>query len=253
MSKYIEYTPALAARLQTAAGSTGSSLPPPSPFVLVSDESTTTTVPQRLALDQPVLAEIPTARAGRKLAGKIKNLAVTLRGIPQQFVGAVATGLTVNYDAPFNPTDFPEITQFGAIYDEARIRAVKVHYKLFCSTSATTPVITYGSFAVQFDTRLANYSTTYGALESQFNSGLNTVWTSTSIDQDMTARLRTITAVPDKLAVISAVDPPGSSWFVISALPNAFNLAGFAASPGAAGVLTLMYYPELEVEFRVRY
>jgi hypothetical protein len=181
----------------------------------------------------------------------LKNVKTTLIGIPSVYVGAAATAITINTNSLFQASDFPEISSYNALYDEARITKVRVYHKLFCVTAATTPGIVYGSMAIQFDSSLANPTTTYAALESTWNSGFMTAWTSPLVDQRIDKPLRVFTATPDKLQIFGS-NPPGSSWFPIAGAPTAFKLLGFVGAPSAAGVIDLLVRIELDVEFRVR-
>jgi hypothetical protein len=250
MSKYIE-TPSSRGSAAASAASSPFVLvsqtdeqPPPiaSPLVLSSD-----VVPRNLSL-------IPSQKGDRRMLKGVRNLSTRLVGIPTVYVSGAATAITVNTDVQFNPTDFPELSSFGALFDEARIRSVRTYYKLYCSTTATVPSVVYGSLAIQFDALQTNYTTTYGPLESTYNSGLLTAWTSTLVDQRIGEPLRSFgcKASPVLVTGTTAAQAPGSGWFPLTANPMAFNIAGFVAAPSAVGAISLLVRHEIQAEFRMR-
>ena len=189
--------------------------------------------------------------ADRSLYKSLKPLKTKLVGIPSTFVGGVATGITLNSVINFAAATFPELTQFGAVYDDARITRVIHHYKLFCSTSAATPGLVYGSSAIVFDSALANPTTTYAGLESRYSTPLLTVWTSTLRGDDSRGVLQSISAKTPPMTLVGT-GPPGNSWFPIDTAPNVCSLYGFFGAPSAAGAISYLSHFELDVEFRVR-
>lgn len=189
--------------------------------------------------------------ADRSLYRSLKPVKTTLIGIPSVFVGGVATGITLNSVINFAAATFPELTQFGAVYDDCRVVRIRHHYKLYCSTSAATPGLVYGSSAIVFDSSLANPTTTYAGLESKYSTPLLTVWTSTLRGDDRADSLRTLTAPTPPMTLVGT-GPPGNSWFPIDTAPNICSLYGFIGAPSAAGAISYLSHFEIDVEFRVR-
>lgn len=225
------------------------------PLVLVSSAIPASASQQ---LDAPVSDVLPVKQTfvhrslGQHRSGTKSNILKTsMIGVPTVYVGAAAGAITINTAVLMTPASFPELTQFGAVFDEIRIIAVHQEYTLLCATSATVPGVIYGSAAVIFDAQ-PNPTTSYAALESETNTGLMALWTSTASNQNPLTKAKVkITARPPKLTAI-ATGPPGSSWYPISELPNIFWNYGFFAAPSAAGVIEVISWQRVDVEFRMR-
>jgi len=179
-----------------------------------------------------------------------KSFKTRLIGVPVAYIGAAASALTINSTVPFNATNFPELTQYAALFDQCRVLRVHHEFTPYCSISSSNYSVSYGSMALFPDTDVPAISTTYGCLEADCNSGLRVIAGSTASNIMVDNKIRlTMTLKP---STVVGTTSPGSSWFDLSSAPTTYQLQGYLAPLSAVGVLTVLSWNWLEVEFRSR-
>jgi len=168
---------------------------------------------------------------------------------------AAATALAVNTQIQFSTATFAEITSLALLYDEVRVKQVKLHHRFYCTTVSATSTPSIGIAAIEFDAGFPAPVTSFGLLESQWHSEPVLVYpalgTNTGSQQ---AHLEKVVARPPApLEMLTSSTTPGNGWFSIdSSNPIIAVVAAYASPLGAAGIISIAYFVELDIECRVR-
>jgi hypothetical protein len=154
--------------------------------------------------------------------------------------------------------NFPELTDFLAIYDEIRMLSVRVHAFPYVSLApAAAPFTSTCVFNVQFDPSVSAPSSITNALQESYHvgpievcCGTNAYAASAPFQQKYLSR----SAKPPKLAPISGSDCPGSSWITLDATtaPTMVAVGYYTTALGTSGIVSMKLYVELDVELRLR-
>jgi len=173
--------------------------------------------------------------------------------------GTAATPFSLAIDINLSSTTFPEIADWAAIYDLMRIKKITVHHFPFIGTAATVaPYFTNYTGALTFDPNQAAPTTTGQALQNQFHDGPLFVTAGVNGNSCQSSMFhipyRKFVAAAPPLAPISSTDAPGSAWIDLdfTTIPTICSYLGFAPATGSTGVLSVLYYIELDVEFKQR-
>jgi hypothetical protein len=201
-----------------------------------------------------------TFRKGGKGKGYdgLRPIKVKLFSLMQQSSSAAATNLVVNTNIALNAATFPELANFGVVYDQLRMLGVKLHYFPYILTPGAAPVNSIFACSLQFDPNIGNPASVTSELEESYNSGLlflaPGVNGATNQSSLMHLPYRTLKASAPKLAPITGDDCPGSNWVVIDAstAPTMVVVSAFAGALGAGGVVSMSYTVELDIELRIR-
>jgi len=194
-----------------------------------------------------------------KRGGKgYKNSGTNVR-IFSNFFGVTSSAnsaLSNAYLIPFNGANFPELTSFLNLYDEARITKVVVHYLASCVTTGSYFVRQPYALSLGFDPNIGTPGSVNSMLPDKFNTGPK--WVNGVLPTGGTAydgSFHKLAATPShNLVPITGSDCPGSSWFTINSAttPTAAVLQYYIAALGTSGTSDLSAYFELHVQFRVR-
>jgi len=159
----------------------------------------------------------------------------------------------------FAASNFPEVTSYSTLYDEARVLNVKLHYTFVPTTQTATYGVAPAAMAISFDPTVAAPTQTYQCLSEAHTTGLlavpvsNTQCGATNVYSG--GRLPYLSAkLPSPLAPITSSDCPGSAWFALDAgtAPSIFVQRLFCTPLGALGVSACYTVAEIDVEFRLR-
>jgi len=190
----------------------------------------------------------------------LKPIKVKLFSVQQTNSSGAATPLAFITNIMLNTTTFPELSAFNQIYDEIRMMHVKIHYFPYVSTasSAVNPPTAIYAGALQFDPNAATPASPNGQLEESYNTGLwfLTPGVNGTLGQSshFHLRFRTLSGKVPKIAPITGVDLPGSNWIVLNSgtAPTMAAWSGYATALGTAGITSVLWFVELDVELRLR-
>jgi hypothetical protein len=175
---------------------------------------------------------------------------------PFGVTSSVHSALANSYSIPFNGTNFPEITSFANLYDEARIVKVICHYLVSCETTGSYFVRQPYALSLGFDPNIGAPGSVNAMLPDKYNTGPK--WVNGVLPTGGTAydgSYHQLVATPShRLAPITGSDCPGSSWFTINSAtsPTAAVLQYYISDLGTSGTSNLACFFELRVQFRVR-
>jgi len=172
---------------------------------------------------------------------------------------AVNTAFSLVSPVTFQSSNFPEITQYSALYDEARVMNINVNYMYYTTVATASYSIAIGGLAISFDPSVSAPTTISQVCSEAHSTGpLITLGyppdsnPSLSFKEGHLAKLHAKT--PGPLAPITTSDVPGSAWFALDGGTAAtiFALRQYMGPLGALGVTSLVYVVELDCEFRLR-
>jgi len=193
--------------------------------------------------------------------GFSKPIKVKLYGALNNITSAAASAMSINIAVVFNAGTFSELSSFAALYDEAKVTAVVLHFMPFVSANSSTAG-TLNSFqsgyAIEFDPSVGGPSSIQSALESQHSVGpylvgstssLTGIGLGTTLQKYKILRAKT----PGPLAPIVVSDCPGSAWFCLDVTaPTIAVFNGYHGAMATAGTSTCSYMFQLDCEFRMR-
>jgi len=173
-------------------------------------------------------------------------------------VSSAATALNANVNLTFDSSNFPELTSLGAIYDEARVTSIKVHYAFYATGSVAVYGGVAGVVAVGFDPQLATASFN-NVVEQQYNTGprwIGAYSPGSAINTSLQAGVLPCLTVPtpSPLSLLTSTECPGNGWFAIesAAQPIIGKLHAYAYPGPALCVVNLLYFVEVACHFRMR-
>jgi hypothetical protein len=187
-----------------------------------------------------------------------KNSATNVRIFSNNFqvTSSANSSLASSYSIPFNGSNFPEITSFINLYDEARITKVVAHYLVSCETTGSYFVRQPYALSLGFDPNIGTPGSVNSMLPDKYNTGpcwVNGVLPTGGAAYD--GKFHKLVATPShNLVPITGSDCPGSSWFTLNSAtsPTAAVLQYFVGALGTLGTSNISAYFELHVQFRVR-
>jgi len=170
-------------------------------------------------------------------------------------LSSAATALASATTYALNSTNFPEITNWQAVYDEMRILGVRLHFRFYTATasSSSNPALCFA--AIVFDDTFGTPSTSNALMETQWHSKPTLTFPSLGVNTVDNPTLSVLHATPpEPLALLTSNSIVGRSWFTLNNtdIANTCRVAFYGTPLGAAGVLGVAFYVELDVEFRVR-
>jgi hypothetical protein len=190
--------------------------------------------------------------------GKYKNSGTNVRIFSNNFqaTSGVHSALANSYLIPFNGSNFPELTSFLNLYDEARITKVVTHFLVSCETTGSYFVRQPYALSLGFDPNIGTPGSVNSMLPDKYNTG--PLWVNGVLPTGGTAydgHFHKLVATPShNLVPITGSDCPGSSWFTINSAttPTAAVLQYYVGDLGTSGTSNISAYFELHVQFRVR-
>jgi len=188
----------------------------------------------------------------------MKPIKVKLFSNPLISFSAVNTALSSTNNYTFAAANFPEITNYSALYDEARVLSVKVFYQLYVSTLSASLGGAFGGLVISYDPTASAPSSMSTTLSTAHNTG--PIWVCQSFNTPLTVTIphghmsEFHARTPGPLAPITSSDIPGSAWFAVDGgtAPIIFQLGRYITALGASGISTVAEIIELECEFRLR-
>jgi hypothetical protein len=177
-----------------------------------------------------------------------------LKPIKSQLWGSLNTTTSIansdnvtNANILLTVANFPELASWMTVYDEMRILGGKLHFSTYTTTAGT--LLSVGAVAVMFDPTAGAPASIDGPLQESFHSQ-----TLTSPAIPYITKMHTLPFHTPKLTTGTANSCIGSNWATLdnTATPCVAVVHGFQSSLGPAGVVTLKYLLELDVEFRMR-
>jgi len=189
---------------------------------------------------------------------KIKPIKVNLVSVEFTNSSTAGSANALNSSLQFNTSNFIELPDFAAVYDEARLLNARLHYYPTITTAGTAPTAAC-AFAVEFDPTVGYASAPNAVLEAAYSAGpfrLHAGINGATIQSgDMLRPYRRIDGRPPcPLAPITSSDVPGNAWFAVdgSTAPTLAVFLGYINSLGTGGVSSCSWFWELEMEFRLR-
>jgi len=168
------------------------------------------------------------------------------------------TALEVASNIALNGTEFPELVDFSAVYDEIRVLRVTMHYCLDTLTPSSSAAGVFGGVAIGFDPNLSAPTSISNICTPAFSSGplfiacsYNTTTTSV-YDKQKLPKLSAV--VPAALAPITTSDCPGNAWVTLdtSTAATACQVQAYVQPLGTSGVSSFTYMLEFDCELKVR-
>jgi hypothetical protein len=189
----------------------------------------------------------------------LKPIRVKLFSAAVTTTSAAATALKFTTNIALDTTHFPELTNFGVIYDELSMKACKMYYYFGNSVPGVASTASNAVAAILFDPSAGAPTNSYSLLEESYSTGplLNFVGNNGGVGQVVTradGRLPFIRAKAPALAPITSEDCPGSAWVALDGATAAIMAVFQAYCDPLAGVgqSTFTYIAELDVELRLR-
>jgi hypothetical protein len=201
------------------------------------------------------------APGGGKSFKGLKPIKVSLWSIQGAASSGAASALSLNSALTFNSSTFPELSSFSQIYDEVRILRARLHYHPFVQTLATVTTLSdnctfTGAYAIEFDPSISGPSSINQVQESTYSSPVLfvTAYGLNSAGSPSIVPYRTLDApLPPPMAAIVASDCVGRAWFTVDVTPPVVCVMnGYHSALTTTGVTGLLYYWELECEFKMR-
>jgi hypothetical protein len=171
---------------------------------------------------------------------------------------AANTSLEVATNVSLNGTEFPELVDFSAVYDEIRVLKVSLHYCLDTLTVASSAAGVFGGVAIGFDPNLAAPTSISNICTPAFSSGplfVQASYNTTSTNVYHNQKLPKLSAVvPSALAPITTSDCPGNAWTTLdtSTAATICQIQAYVQPLGGSGVSSFTYMLEMDCELKVR-
>jgi len=192
----------------------------------------------------------------------LKPIKVKLWGAPSNIISSAATALSINTVFTFNTSNFPELSSFAGIYDQARVMGVHWNFMPFFQTTSSSLNQQFfeSAYAIEFDPSISGPSSVQMVLESTHHSGPFFVSCTSAGAGGAIGSIPSVqkfkrlsAKTPGPLAPIVASDCVGNAWFTLDVTaPIVCVINGYHLAAGTLGVTAVSYYMELDVEFRMR-
>jgi hypothetical protein len=162
------------------------------------------------------------------------------------------SALAVNNTVTLNASTFPELTNWGLVYDEMRCLNITLHWTAVPTTLGSVANVAIAS-AIEFDPNTGAPNSVNGVMESTYNSGIHYLSNSAPTLPIYPAK-KYSAKTPGPLMPITSSDCPGNGWITLETATNPAMCVVSAYGPtlGTSGVYQFQYFVELDVEFRMR-